>query len=54
MTNEKVLEIGKYLNNDINNDLEKIDSTQEEIDRIEYKIQKIMTLITESIYTNKN
>ena len=54
MTNEKILEIGKYLNNDINDDIEKIDNKQEEIEQIEYKIQKIMTLITESIYTDKN
>lgn len=52
LTYEKVLEIGKYLNNDINNDLEKIENKQEEINLIEYKIQKNMTLITESIYTN--
>ena len=54
LTYEKVLEIGKYLNNNINDDLEKIDSKQEEINLIEYKIQKIMTLITESIYTDIN
>lgn len=54
LTYEKVLEISKYLNNDINNDLENIDNKQEEINLIEYKIQKIMTLITESIYTDKN
>lgn len=54
LTYEKVLEISKYLNNDINNDLENIDNKQEEINLIEYKIQKIMALITESIYTDKN